>query len=76
MPDNASVQSFLVHVAGDVRHTRRIEGASFEDAAMTFAELWSPDAAGDLEVIVEDADSGRRCCYRIDLGSGDAEPCG
>ena len=29
-----------------------------------------------LEVIVEDADSGRRCCYRIDLGSGDAEPCG
>lgn len=71
MPDHA----YFVHAAGDHRHGHTVSGASFEDAAMAFVELWAPDAAGDLEVIVEDADSGRRCCYRIDLGSAEATPC-
>jgi hypothetical protein len=74
MPDGA-LHPYVVHVAGDSRHAHRVEGASFEDAAMTFVETWAPDAAGDLDVIVEDADSGRKCCYRVDLGSGEAEPC-
>lgn len=74
MPDDAA-QLYVVHAAGDARHSHRVTGTSFEDAAMTFVELWAPDAAGDLDVIVEDAETGRRCCYRIDLGTGDAEPC-
>jgi hypothetical protein len=66
-------RSFTVHLEDDARHCRRIEGDSFEDAALVFAE----ELHGEDEVvlIVTDEADGRRQCLRVDLGSGEAGAC-
>ena len=70
-------RAFDVHAAHEGRHARhRVEGRSFEDAALAFADQWgaaTPD--GDLQVIVRDADDGREHCFTIDLGDGAARSC-
>jgi hypothetical protein len=71
--------TFQVYAAHDGRnHSHDVEGRSYEDAALAFVEEWRPaaDAEGEVQIIVRDADSGREQCFRIDLFSGDAEPCG
>ena len=74
----AEIRTFVVHPLDDVRHgAHRVSGASFEDAAMTFVEIWhpAPDSDGEVSVIVQEDDTGRRHCFRIDMGSGATEPC-
>jgi hypothetical protein len=69
---------YCVHAAHDgPGAAHRVEGRSFEDAAMTFVEIWSPapDTDGEVSVIVREAEGGREQCFRIDLSSGDAAPC-
>lgn len=67
-------RSFLVHIEDDARHCRAVTGAGFEDAALTFADdLHREDEA--VRVIVIDSADGRRQCFHIDLGAGEAEPC-
>jgi hypothetical protein len=79
MPDPVpgEVRAFTVHAQDDARRGHRVEGASFEDAAIAFVELWSPepDADGDVSVIVREIETGVRHCFRIDLGSGETAPC-
>ena len=55
-----------------------VEADSFEEAAVAFAERWSPpvDADGDIALIVRDREDGREICLRLDLDSGEAQPCG
>lgn len=55
-----------------------VTGADFETAAFAFVDRWHPrpDEDGDVEVVVTDAETGERHCFRIDLGSGEAEACG
>ena len=52
------------------------DAASFEDAAIRFAED-RLDAAegGDLRVIVRDPETGEQHCFCVDVGEGEAEPC-
>jgi hypothetical protein len=71
------IQIYRVHARDDRSHGHAVEAASFEDAAITFVEMWSPpvDAGNEVSVIVREADSGLELCYRIDLDSGDAAPC-
>lgn len=72
------IRTFIVHPVDDARRgAHRITGVSFEDAAMSFIEIWhpAPDADGEVSVIVQEDDTGRRHCFRIDLGSGVAGPC-
>ena len=55
-----------------------VEGLSFEDAALRFAEdqhIEAEDGEGDLSLMVEDCETGERQCFRIDLSTGEAEPC-
>lgn len=70
-------RKFCVHAA-DLGHTSRIvEEASFEAAAVAYAEDY-PVAVGegdDLRVIVQDIASGREHCFRINLDSGSTAPC-
>lgn len=71
------IQTYRVHAHDDRSHGHAVEAASFEDAAITFVEMWRPpvDAGNEVSVIVREADSGLELCYRIDLDSGDAAPC-
>ena len=71
-------RDYSVHAADEGRgRSHRVQGTSFEDAAFAFVERWAPapDADGDVAVIVEDAETGARHCFRIDLGSGETAPC-
>ena len=47
------------------------------EAAVLFTERWAPapDEGPILRVHVVDEDTGERCCFSIDLGSGDVGPC-
>lgn len=77
-PSAPAHQEFHVYAAHDGRnHGHTIEGRSYEDAALAYVEEWRPaaDADGEVSLIVRDTDSGREQCFRIDLHSGQAEPC-
>lgn len=79
MPHAAHSESrrFSVHATEAVAERgQMVEGPSFHDAALQFAEEWgAQDADGDMSVIVEDCETGERQCFRIDLDSGETEPC-
>lgn len=71
-------RSFAVRPNPDGGHqVHSIEGLTAEEAALTFVEHWFPptDAGDEVAVVVVDKESGRRECFRIDLGSGAAAPC-
>jgi hypothetical protein len=41
------------------------------------SKIWrSADDDGEISVIVRDLDSGHEHCFRIDLDSGETQPCG
>lgn len=80
MADTALPQQrrFAVHGVEEApSRAHLIDGASFEDAALHFAEDWHPQADADDEVslIVEDCETGERQCFRVDLASGETAPC-
>ncbi len=74
-----SSRSYYVHASdGPAGGGHLITDAvdSFE-AAILFAERWGPDAeaSDELRVHVVDGFTGERCCYAIDLGTGEVGPC-
>ena len=74
-----TARTFHVHARHEGRETsHRVEGKSFEEAAVAFVERWHPavDADGDGSVLVSDADNGLEHCFTINLAEGDASPCG
>lgn len=78
-PATEEARRFSAHAANEGRQrTCDVFGASFEDAAFEFVERWhpEPDETGEVEVMVTDCETGERHCFRIDVQSGDAEPCG
>jgi hypothetical protein len=54
--------------------TRAAEAASFEEAAVIFAEDWHGQGAA-LRIVVADAESGEERCFTVDLTTGEAAPC-
>jgi len=76
---SADVRRFSVHASDDAPgRSHTVEERSFEAAALRFCAEQHPhaDLFGEAAVMVEDCETGERQCFRIDLGSGDAEPCG
>lgn len=72
-------RAFSVHARHvDSHHARRLEEASFEAAAVAYLEDFHPPLIDDHEisVIVRELETGREHCFRIDLESGKAQPCG
>lgn len=59
-------------------HGHVIEAPSFEAAAVGYTEIYAPpvDADDEIRVFVAELDGGREHCFVIDLGHGQAEPCG
>jgi hypothetical protein len=64
----------------DSHHSRLLEEASFEAAAIAYMEhfdLTIPiDDDQEISVIVQDVWTGHECCFRCGLDSGDITPCG
>jgi hypothetical protein len=75
--DTTCQRRFAVHgVAEASARAHLITGLSFEDAALAFVEDWHPAAKGEeVSLIVEDCETGERQCFRVDLESGETEPC-
>lgn len=72
-------RQFRVHARHvDGHHARLVEEASFEAAAVAYVEDFHPPVGEDNEisVIVREVGTGHEHCFRIDLESGDAAPCG
>lgn len=59
-------------------HGHVIEAPSFEAAAVGYTEIYAPPVYADdeIRVFVAELDGGREHCFVIDLGDGQAEPCG
>ena len=69
---------FSVHATAEAPGRNHIvEGVSFEDAALHFLEDAHPagDAHDEVQLFVEDCETGQRQCFRIDLATGEAAPC-
>ncbi len=61
----------------DSHHARTLSEPSFEAAAVAYVEDLHP--VGDeveVSVIVRELASGHEHCFRIDLDTGEATPCG
>ena len=60
------------------RHGQVVAEASFEAAAVAYVEDFHPPMTQDHEisVIVREVNSGHEHCFRIDLESGETQPCG
>lgn len=68
---------FSVHGVEDApSRAHLVEGVSFEDAALHYLEDQHVEAADDgVSLLVEDCATGERQCFRVDLATGQTEPC-
>jgi len=78
MSEAANDRLFSVHARHlDSHHARTVSEPTFEAAAVAYAEdLHALGDDAEISVIVRDVASGHEHCFRIDLESGDAAPCG
>ncbi|WP_297514529.1 DUF5961 family protein [uncultured Caulobacter sp.] len=65
-----------LHLHG--HHARPVDEPSPEPAAAAYVEDFAFDADDDgaLALIVRDTATGREQCFRVDLATGETEPCG
>ncbi len=77
MTESSLQRRFCVHDVHDAAsRAHLVEGLTFEDAALHFVEDYHPSAEDDeVSLSVEDVETGERQCLRIDLQSGEAQPC-
>jgi hypothetical protein len=76
VPTQSLQRSFAVRSADEARACGlRVEGLSFEDAALHFLEDRHVDGDGEVHLMVEDCASGEQQCFRIDLETGESAPC-
>ena len=74
----SELRRYVVHPASSSRAASlSVEAASFEQAALDFADAWHDDLGdeGAVQVIVLECESGRECCLTVDLGTDEARPC-
>jgi len=68
-------QAYSVRPRDSQGPARVIQEEAAETAAAVFLEDWTPDEGGEAAVIVRELDTGREHCFRVDLHTGDAQPC-
>ncbi len=72
------VRRFSAHAAGESQpRTHEVFGVSFEDAAFDFIERWhpEPDIDGEIQVELQDHETGERQCFKVDLVGGQTGFC-
>lgn len=67
--------SYSVRPRDSIGPVRIFEEPGAEAAAAAFLEDWAT-AEDEATVIVRELDTGREHCFRIDLHTGDTQPCG
>lgn len=63
----------------DPHYARTVEEPSFEAAAVAYVEDYDTvtvEGEEALNIIVRDLEDGHERCFRIDLETGEAAPCG
>ena len=76
MARDEAVRAFSVHGVDEApSRGQRVEAASFEVAALVFVEGHHLEAVPEVSLMVEDCETGERQCFRVDLASGETEPC-
>lgn len=78
MAKAAETRRYSVHARHvDAHHARTLEERSFEAAAVAYVEdLHDLGAEHQISIIVREEDSGHEHCFRIDLDTGETQPCG
>ncbi|RAK56392.1 hypothetical protein DJ017_15900 [Phenylobacterium soli] len=71
------MRRFSVHGVEDApSRGRQLQAASFEAAALEFVDAHPvADEDGEVALMVEDCETGERQCFRVDVASGETEPC-
>lgn len=69
-------QAYSVRPRDSQGPVRLIEEQAAETAAVAFLEDWAPANDGETAVIVREIETGREHCFRVDLHTGAASPCG
>lgn len=71
-------REFRVHARHiDRHHARLVHEPTFEAAAVAYIEsyAYAADEDGEVSVIVHDVATGHEHCFRVDLGTGETDPC-
>jgi hypothetical protein len=78
MPAATDIRRFSVHARHvGAHHARVLAERTFEAAAVAYVEdLHGVGDEPEISVIVREVDTGHEHCFRIDLNSGEAAPCG
>jgi hypothetical protein len=77
MSDLVALRRFSVHGRHEDRHhARLVMEHSFEAAAVAWLENASFAGEPEIRVVVLDVESGHEHCFRIDVDTGEAAPCG
>jgi len=77
MTAQTKVRRFSVHARHvGAHHARVVVERTFEAAAVAYVEDLHPPGEDEISVIVRDVDTGHEQCFRIDLDTGAAAPCG
>jgi len=74
----SQMRAFRVHAGGvDGGHAHLVREASFEAAAVAYLEDYPHGTAQDDEVrvTVQEVETGREHCFRVDLHRGTTGPC-
>ena len=73
----AEIRSYSVHLLHSGTHARILQEASFEAAAVAYAEdlLTPPEEGDEVSLIVRELETGREHCFRVDLATGGTEAC-
>ncbi len=59
-------------------HGHVVEAPSYEAAAVGYTEIYAPpvDGNNEIRIFVTSIDEGVEHCFLVDVGDGQAEPCG
>ena len=69
-------QTYSVRPRDSIGPVRLFEETAAEAAAAAFLEDWTGGEDRETAVIVRELDTGREHCFRVDLETGETEPCG
>lgn len=74
----AEPREFRVHARHlDHHHGHLVRETSFEAAAMAYLDdlAPTPDEGHEVSIVVQEVETGREHCFRIDLDTGSTAPC-
>jgi hypothetical protein len=78
MPNAANDRDFRVHARHvSVQHAHIVSEGSFEAAAVAYMEDYPHEisATAEISILVQEVASGQEHCFRVDIDTGETQPC-